>query len=588
MIKSAHKGVSIMIASLLIVGIVIAAGVVFYASPKLSGFILSDYPTTLYSGESFSTTVTAVDQFGRPFTKADTAIYFHSSDTKAVIPQPGTISNPYTFTSADNGIHTFSGFSLISLDSSTITVTNGEKSTTSNIIKVNAVPILDHFDFDPINSPVNAGENFDIKITALDQYGEIMDSYSGTPMLDYSQGSIEPNIVTSWSNGVGTASVKITTIGNDVSITVKDASASGTSNSFDVIASTKPSFIVDAPLYTGVDKPFPVTVIPIIKHDLDVEYGYTGTIHFSSNDKSVSLPDDYTFVTGDYGIHTFTVTCNVSKTVTINVNDVQEPSRSGSLTRIIHGEPPSLVGFGSCRADYGYGVDHYIDPTYPPGLQADDLILLQVVGTSSYQPSPPNDFELLYGPDQVGVVSQWIYYRFADGTESGQKILVNYYAHCTKAARMWAFRNVALTDFVEGSNFTSGTSAVMEMSSVTTTDIDHLAIAFIFIGTPSSGNLGFEPLSSPPEISWMEYLRYGETGGRWRAPMGPGPTFYAGYCAYDGANNPSGINLWSEMLTASMDNPRTKSPESFNMTQSGDWGVRAFGLIPLRPKRVGN
>ena len=587
MVNHARKGISILIASLLIVGIVIAAGVVFFASPKLSGFMLSDYPSALISGEPFSVTVTALDQYGKPYTSTIDPVYLQSSDSNAVIPQPGTSTNPYTFTSADNGVHTFNGFSLISVESSTITVTDGKKTETSNPITVNAAPILGHFEFDPINSPVTVGENFDIKITAMDQYSNVLASYSGTPTLTYSEGSIDPTTITSWSKGVGTATVKIYTFGNGVTITVNEASASGTSNSFDVTTSNSPSFIIDAPLYARVDVPFPVTVIPILKHALDVEYGYTGTIHFTSDVKSDLLPDDYTFVTDDYGIHTFTVTLNISKTSTITVNDVLTPSRMGSVTRVIHGVPPSFVGFGSCEAKHGYGADHYLTPTYPLGLHADDLILLQVVGDSNYQPSPPNDFTLLYGPDQVGIVSQWIFYRFADGMESGQKILVNYYAHCSKSARMWAFRNVVLTDFYEDESLNSGTSLKILVPSVTTTDIDHLAIAFAFMGTQSSGSLGFEPTGAPPQVSWEEFLHYGETGGHWRVPRDPN-LGWARECIFDGTYNLGGINLWSEMLTASMDNPRTKTSISYNMTTSGSWGVRAFALIPSRPKRVGN
>ena len=76
--NQARKGISILIASLLIVGIVIAGGVVFFASPKLSGFMLSDYPSALISGEPFSVKVTALDQYGKPYTSTTDPVYFQS------------------------------------------------------------------------------------------------------------------------------------------------------------------------------------------------------------------------------------------------------------------------------------------------------------------------------------------------------------------------------------------------------------------------------------------------------------------------------------------------------------------------------
>ena len=34
--------------------------------------------------------------------------------------------------------------------------------------------------------------------------------------------------------------------------------------------------------------------------------GYTGTIHFTSTDKTARLPANYTFTAGDKGVHPFT------------------------------------------------------------------------------------------------------------------------------------------------------------------------------------------------------------------------------------------------------------------------------------------
>ena len=38
----------------------------------------------------------------------------------------------------------------------------------------------------------------------------------------------------------------------------------------------------------------------------NVVTGYTGTVHFSTNDPGATLPPDYTFTAADAGVHTFT------------------------------------------------------------------------------------------------------------------------------------------------------------------------------------------------------------------------------------------------------------------------------------------
>ncbi len=51
--------------------------------------------------------------------------------------------------------------------------------------------------------------------------------------------------------------------------------------------------------------------------------GYTGTVHFTTSDGgAVTLPSDYTFVTGDHGVHTFTgVTLVTAGSQTVTATD---------------------------------------------------------------------------------------------------------------------------------------------------------------------------------------------------------------------------------------------------------------------------
>jgi hypothetical protein len=86
------------------------------------------------AGQSFSLTVTVYDSSNNVMTGYTGQVYFTSSDFAAVL--PFTSASPYTFTSGtgmDNGIHIFSGFTLKTAGTQTITVTDGTRSATASI-----------------------------------------------------------------------------------------------------------------------------------------------------------------------------------------------------------------------------------------------------------------------------------------------------------------------------------------------------------------------------------------------------------------------------------------------------------------------
>jgi hypothetical protein len=75
-------------------------------------------PTSVSAGVRFSLTVTVKDAYGNVVTGYTGTIHFTSTDTTATLPKN------YTFTAADNGVHTFSGLVLRKKGNQTITVTD--------------------------------------------------------------------------------------------------------------------------------------------------------------------------------------------------------------------------------------------------------------------------------------------------------------------------------------------------------------------------------------------------------------------------------------------------------------------------------
>jgi hypothetical protein len=65
--------------------------------------------------------------------------------------------------------------------------------------------------------------------------------------------------------------------------------------------------------------------------------GYTGTIHFSSTDGQAVLPNNYTFIAADMGVHTFSngVTLKTAATQSITATDTVTASVTGSQAGIV-------------------------------------------------------------------------------------------------------------------------------------------------------------------------------------------------------------------------------------------------------------
>jgi surface antigen len=203
-------------------------------------------------------------------------------------------------------------------------------------------------------------------------------------------------------------------------------------------------------------------------------------------------------------------------------------------------------------------------PGYPSGLQANDLILLQVVvrGDPTTTITPPAGFNILFGPDPTGTgaarVTQWIYYKFAVGTESGTATVTisqpsGIYG---RGAMMYAFRNVALTSFTEDADINTAYSSTISPPSVTTLGVKRLAVSFEALAGDPEGSLGLNSFT-------------GESGGDW--------TLAAAYNVYHGT-------AWEHhfengLQTATMASAGTISGGSDNIA-SYPWVVRSFALIP--------
>jgi hypothetical protein len=105
-------------------------------APGTAAYFTVAAPASAAAGTPFDITVTALDPYGNPAVNYQGTVTFSTSDTDAGIILPAD----YTFTTADAGVHTFSGeASLITPGDQTITVTDTASGMTRTVT-VTVVP----------------------------------------------------------------------------------------------------------------------------------------------------------------------------------------------------------------------------------------------------------------------------------------------------------------------------------------------------------------------------------------------------------------------------------------------------------------
>ena len=201
-------------------------------------------------------------------------------------------------------------------------------------------------------------------------------------------------------------------------------------------------------------------------------------------------------------------------------------------------------------AGTGSGTTGNPAPGYPSNMQSGDLILLQVtVRDTTTTPTTPTGFTALYSADSTGTGRQWIYYKFATGSESGT-LTVTIGGSVTKMGIMYAFRNVALSSFSEAGSFGSGTGQTISARPVTTTGNARLGVSFVFVNYNNAvGSFT------------------GETGGDWVEAVNEYTTT-------------AGSRGCIQLQSATMATSGTITGGSYTMSAANPWGVRAFALVP--------
>jgi len=277
--------------------------------------------------------VFSTDSNGRRATSYTGTVHFSSNDPAAVLP------SDFTFGPADNGLHDFSGVTFFKAGTVSLTVkdtTNGALVNTINLA-VNAGPLA-ALGVGLTGSAV-AGAPATFTVTAQDAFQNAVTSYTGTVQFSSSDPqAVLPAAYTFVAGDMGAHSFQATlkTAGRQ-SLLVQDKNGLLGSGSINVLAAAASSLSLGTPAEATRGKAF--TALLRARDPFgNLASGYTGTVQFSSSDGAAVLPANYTFVSGDGGSHSFSVTLNALSppAIILTASDASDGLTANSSIDVLH------------------------------------------------------------------------------------------------------------------------------------------------------------------------------------------------------------------------------------------------------------
>jgi hypothetical protein len=299
-------------------------------TPTAASLAVAGFPSTTTAGTAGAFTVTAKNSDGTTATGYAGTVHLTSSDPQAVLPAD------YTFTSADQGVHTFTA-TLKTAGTQWITATDTVPSGLNGTEGITVYPAAaSNLVVAGFPASTTAGVAGSFTVTARDPYGNTATGYLGTVHFKSSDGNASlpaDYTFTAGDAGVHTFSATLKTAGTQ-SISATDAVFAGINGSetgIVVSPSAASHFALMAPSTVTAGAPFSITVSALDAYG-NVTTGYRGTIRISSVNGKGNLPSSYTFTAADNGVHTFTgVVLNKIAMHTITMTDTLNGTIVGSV-----------------------------------------------------------------------------------------------------------------------------------------------------------------------------------------------------------------------------------------------------------------
>jgi hypothetical protein len=286
-------------------------GIVVTAAPMMDSFeVVLSADTAIANDTSLDITVTALDQFGSPYTDYVGTVVFSSDDTVAVLP-----TLDLTFLAGDLGVKTWTGIVMGTPGLRTVTVTDSVDAaiTGSDDVTVTAERTATYFvitDMAP-TVQINVAETF--TVTVYDQYDDVFLPYDGIATFGTNRSgevTLPPNYDFSPAD-LGTHDFDVTfTVENYFTVTVADQADGTIAGEVTDIRVTSVAPELDHFTVEGITSPMwedNYSDVTVTAYDQfgGVFTAYVGTIEFSTDAVDFDLPADYTFLVADDGVKTF-------------------------------------------------------------------------------------------------------------------------------------------------------------------------------------------------------------------------------------------------------------------------------------------
>ena len=265
-------------------------------------------PATVEAGSPFNFQVSTTMPQGISAPEYTGRFRFITNDPRSILPADtdftGGAGGSATFTKT-GGSSSHIKLTAIDLDHPWNYITSGDIAVVGGSTKVLSVGLP---------TVVQAGVPVSATVRALDQYGNVSSSYSGTVHFASTDSHAILPADTVLTNGIGTFNVKFSTRGSQT-VTATDtvtSSIHGTSKPATVLDTVLLRVIAPSTVTAGV--PFNCRVIALDRY-FNLAPGYSGTVQFYSNAPRATLPVNMTL---NGGTGTFTATLTKVGTVAAN------------------------------------------------------------------------------------------------------------------------------------------------------------------------------------------------------------------------------------------------------------------------------
>lgn len=295
--------------------------------------VRSPSSSNVVAGTSIDLTVTANDVYGNTVTDYSGTVNLTVTDRQSTFPVL------YTFDPSEGGVHVFSGLLKTAGDHSVTFADATDSGISGSVtgITVNAAAVSRFAISTNLNA--TAALNQSVTVRSTDEFGNAVDSYTGTVAFSSSDAAATLPVGFTFGNrdkGVATFNVTFRTVGTQT-LTVTDAGQGIASTLKDIVVTPSQAKVTSFAV-SGMATPTAGTAgsFTVVARDASgtIVSGFRGTVSFSSSDVAAGLPANYTFTEADGGTHTFAATLFKAGTQSITVKNVDDSAVTGTLSGI--------------------------------------------------------------------------------------------------------------------------------------------------------------------------------------------------------------------------------------------------------------